>query len=99
MTVMAISLKLKLATGSAAHFYNKDNLQVAALDAEGYLVETVYNSAGQKIQLNRHSKVTTESLRATGTLAQLRPTGTDNTVLSSFYFYDAQYRTTDRHSG
>ncbi len=72
------------------YFYNKDNLQVAALDAEGYLVETVYNSAGQKIQLNRHSKVTTESLRATGTLAQLRPTGTDNTVLSSFYFYDAQ---------
>ncbi|MBP2606224.1 YD repeat-containing protein, partial [Acinetobacter calcoaceticus] len=72
------------------YFYNKDNLQVAALDAEGYLVETVYNSAGQKIQLNRHSKVTTESLRATGTLAQLKPTGTDNTVLSSFYFYDAQ---------
>ncbi|UGQ28777.1 hypothetical protein [Acinetobacter calcoaceticus] len=72
------------------YFYNKDNLQVAALDAEGYLVETVYNSAGQKIQLNRHSKVTTESLRATGTLAQLKPTGTDNTILSSFYFYDAQ---------
>ncbi|NUF11021.1 RHS repeat protein, partial [Acinetobacter oleivorans] len=72
------------------YFYNKDNLQVAALDAEGYLVETVYNSAGQKIQVNRHSKVTTESLRATGTLAQLKPTGTDNTVLSSFYFYDAQ---------
>ncbi|MFV5643105.1 hypothetical protein VXQ81_19930, partial [Acinetobacter oleivorans] len=72
------------------YFYNKDSLQVAALDAEGYLVETVYNSAGQKIQVNRHSKVTAESLRATGTLAQLKPTGTDNTVLSSFYFYDAQ---------
>ncbi|EOQ75796.1 RHS repeat protein, partial [Acinetobacter lactucae] len=72
------------------YFYNKDNLQVATLDAEGYLVETVYNSAGQKIQVNRHSKVTTESLRATGTLAQLKPTGTDNTILSSFYFYDAQ---------
>ncbi|MEO4184886.1 hypothetical protein ABH305_03390, partial [Acinetobacter pittii] len=72
------------------YFYNKDNLQVAALDAEGYLVETVYNSAGQKVQVNRHSKVTTESLRATGTLAQLKPTGTDNTILSSFYFYDAQ---------
>ncbi|HDJ7843259.1 TPA: RHS repeat protein, partial [Acinetobacter baumannii] len=68
----------------------KDNLQVAALDAEGYLVETVYNSAGQKVQVNRHSKVTTENLRATGTLAQLKPTGTDNTILSSFYFYDAQ---------
>ena len=72
------------------YFYNKDNLQVAALDAEGYLVETVYNSAGQKVQVNRHSKVTTESLRATGTLAELKPTGTDNTVLGSFYFYDAQ---------
>ncbi|MDQ9890734.1 RHS repeat domain-containing protein, partial [Acinetobacter pittii] len=72
------------------YFYNKDNLQVAALDAEGYLVETVYNSAGQKVQVNRHSKVTTESLRATGTLTQLKPTGTDNTILSSFYFYDAQ---------
>ncbi|EXR78371.1 lysM domain protein [Acinetobacter baumannii 541915] len=72
------------------YFYNKDNLQVAALDAEGYLVETVYNSAGQKVQVNRHSKVTTENLRATGTLAQLKPTGTDNTILSSFYFYDAQ---------
>nr|WP_269511821.1 hypothetical protein [Acinetobacter baumannii] len=72
------------------YFYNKDNLQVAALDAEGYLVETVYNSAGQKVQVNRHSKVTTENLRTTGTLAQLKPTGTDNTILSSFYFYDAQ---------
>ena len=72
------------------YFYNKDNLQVGALDAEGYLVETIYNSIGQKVQVNRYSKLTTESLRATATLAQLKPTGSDNTTRSTLFFYNAQ---------
>lgn len=72
------------------YFYNKDNLQVGALDAEGYLVETIYNSIGQKVQVNRYSKLTTESLRATATLAQLKPTGSDNTIRSALFFYNAQ---------
>lgn len=72
------------------YFYNKDNLEVGALDAEGYLVETIYNVVGQKVQVNRHSKLTTESLRPTGTLTQLKPTGTDNVTRSTLFFYNAQ---------
>ncbi|ENW92987.1 LysM peptidoglycan-binding domain-containing protein [Acinetobacter dispersus] len=72
------------------YFYNKDNQQVGVLDAEGYLVETIYNAVGQKVQVNRYSKLTTESLRATGTLAQLKPTGADNITRSTLFFYNAQ---------
>nr|WP_174505705.1 RHS repeat protein [Acinetobacter sp. Marseille-Q1620] len=72
------------------YFYNKDNQQIATLDASGYLVETLYNNAGQKVQVIKHSKLTTENLRASGTLAQLKPTGADNQILSDFYFYDAR---------
>ncbi|USA47471.1 DUF3990 domain-containing protein [Acinetobacter sp. C26M] len=72
------------------YFYNKDNQQVGVLDAEGYLVETIYNTVGQKVQVNRYSKLTTESLRATGTLAQLKPTGADNITRSTLFFYNAQ---------
>ncbi|USA45404.1 DNA/RNA non-specific endonuclease [Acinetobacter sp. C26M] len=68
------------------YFYNKDNQQVGVLDAEGYLVETIYNTVGQKVQVNRYSKLTTESLRATGTLAQLKPIG----MRSTLFFYNAQ---------
>ncbi|MDR7016995.1 hypothetical protein, partial [Acinetobacter sp. 3657] len=83
-------IQTKVGDRVSRYFYNKDNLQVGALDAEGYLVETIYNSVGQKVQVNRHSKLTTESLRETGTLAQLKPTGTDNKTLSTIFFYDAQ---------
>ncbi|MBC9229227.1 LysM peptidoglycan-binding domain-containing protein [bacterium SPL81] len=72
------------------YFYNKDNQQVGALDAEGYLVETIYNAVGQKVQVNRYSKLTTESLRAVGTLVQLKPTGADNVTRSTLFFYNAQ---------
>ncbi|MDR7017863.1 hypothetical protein, partial [Acinetobacter sp. 3657] len=83
-------IQTKVGDRVSRYFYNKDNLQVGALDAEGYLVETIYNSVGQKVQVNRHSKLTTESLRATGTLAQLKPTGTDNVIRSTLFFYNAQ---------
>ncbi|MHA3081857.1 LysM peptidoglycan-binding domain-containing protein [Acinetobacter sp. ANC 5383] len=72
------------------YFYNKDNLQIGVLDAEGYLVETIYNVIGQKVQVNRYSKLTTESLRATGTLAQLKPAGSDNITRSTLFFYNTQ---------
>lgn len=72
------------------YFYNKDNQQVGALDAEGYLTETIYNAVGQKVQVNRYSKLTIESLRAAGTLAQLKPTGSDNVTRSTLFFYNTQ---------
>ncbi|MEP1422578.1 MAG: hypothetical protein ABJK59_12480, partial [Erythrobacter sp.] len=53
-------------------FYDLSGRQIAALDAEGYLTEMVYDSAGQMIRQTVYAGQTQQVDRATGTLATLR---------------------------
>jgi YD repeat-containing protein len=72
------------------YFFDAEGRQVAQLDGEGYLREQVYDSAGRLQQVIRYATVATASLRAAGTLAQLRPTAGQN--LQTWYFYDGLNR-------
>jgi YD repeat-containing protein len=67
-------------------FYDKDGHHVGLLDAEGYLTENVYNSAGHLVNVRRYAPLTSAALRATGTLADLRPSITGR--LDTWNFYD-----------
>jgi YD repeat-containing protein len=73
------------------NFYDGDGHLSATLDAEGFLIEQVYNAAGLLIDSIRYASATVASLRATGTLSDLRPpiTGADEHTRS---FYDAAGR-------
>ncbi|MEP0391753.1 MAG: ribonuclease domain-containing protein [Erythrobacter sp.] len=53
-------------------FYDLSGRQIAALDAEGYLTEMVYDSAGQMIRQTAYAGQTQQVDWATGTLAALR---------------------------
>jgi YD repeat-containing protein len=55
------------------NFYGNDGLLLAALDAEGYLVEWEYDAAGRKVAQTRYANATPAVERAAGTLAALRP--------------------------
>jgi len=55
------------------HFYDAQGLGVGTLDAEGYLTEQVYDEAGRLVQRKAYATATTQALRASGTLAELRP--------------------------
>jgi YD repeat-containing protein len=55
------------------NFYSDDSQLVASLDAEGYLTEWEYDAAGRQVAETRYFNVTAVALRATGTLAELRP--------------------------
>jgi YD repeat-containing protein len=90
------------------YFYDNDGLLRGTLDAEGYLSEAVYDSAGRVIQTIAYANATAinpdgsvdSALRLTGTLDQLRASaGTDNeTALDpeqdaiGYLFYDGQGR-------
>lgn len=54
------------------NFYDVDGLPTASLDAEGYLTELRYDSAGRLVGRTVYATATTAGLRASGTLAQLR---------------------------
>lgn len=71
-------------------FYDADGRTAGVLDAEGYLRENVYDAAGRLSRSVRYAIATTSTLRATGTLAQLRPASTG--ALQAYYFYDAAGR-------
>jgi len=75
----------------ARSFYDADGLLRGSLDAEGYLTELRYDSAGRLSSQISYATVTTASLRATGTLAQLIP-ATAAIDMVSRWLYDAQGR-------
>lgn len=54
-------------------FYDDDGLLRASLDAEGYLTEFKYDSAGRLVGRTAYATATAQAQRASGTLAQLLP--------------------------
>jgi YD repeat-containing protein len=73
-------------------FYDRAGRAVGALDGEGYLTETVYDNAGQKIREIAYFNKTSSSLWASGTFNQLRSNaGTTNSKNRSMYYaYDGK---------
>ncbi|HEX8232616.1 MAG TPA: hypothetical protein VF559_04630, partial [Caulobacteraceae bacterium] len=74
-------------------FYDDDANLVGNLDAEGYLSETKYDGAGQKIETIRYAKVARDDFRADGTFALLRSNVTNDNSdpakdIHNYYFYD-----------
>jgi YD repeat-containing protein len=69
--------------------YDADGLLLASLDGEGYLTEQCYDAAGRLTKTIRYATATSEALRLTGTLAQLRPSA-DSQDQHTQYLYDAQ---------
>lgn len=55
------------------NFHDADGRLAGTLDAEGYLTTLIYNGAGQLTETLSYATVTDAALRASGTLAQLRP--------------------------
>jgi len=80
------------------NFYDNDGHLAGTLDAMGYLTEYLYDSVGQLIQRNVYATLTSSSLWATGTLAQLKSglngdyvnagTGLTELGANSYYYYD-----------
>jgi YD repeat-containing protein len=81
-------------------FYDNDGNQIGALDAAGYIIENVYDSGGHLKQVTQYANVTSSSLWASGTWAQLKTSAsTDNETTidperdsSTYYYYDGQGR-------
>ncbi|QNB08849.1 LysM peptidoglycan-binding domain-containing protein [Herbaspirillum frisingense] len=55
------------------NIYDKDELLVATLDGEGYLVEYKYDASGQRTSRIAYATASNPAQRASGSLAQLRP--------------------------
>lgn len=51
-----IKIAASPADRSTRHFYDADGLRIATLDAEGYLTEWTYDSAGRPTQVTRHAQ-------------------------------------------
>ncbi|MDQ0016118.1 YD repeat-containing protein [Variovorax boronicumulans] len=73
-------------------FYNDDGMLRGTLDAEGYLSELRYDTAGRLVSQTTYATATNPALRASGTLAQLVPAASANDQ-NSFWLHDAQGRT------
>ncbi|MDP9992345.1 YD repeat-containing protein [Variovorax boronicumulans] len=73
-------------------FYNDDGMLRGTLDAEGYLSELRYDTAGRLVSQTTYATATNPALRAGGTLAQLVPAASANDQ-NSFWLHDAQGRT------
>lgn len=71
------------------HFHDDAGALEGTLDAEGYLTTFTYDAAGREVQRVRHASATTQSLRAAGTLAQLKPPVNGGDI-SSFNYYDGK---------
>ncbi|MBB3820951.1 YD repeat-containing protein [Xanthomonas arboricola] len=82
-----------IGTGATArvtrNFYDASGLLTATLDAEGFLVERGYDKAGRLIRTIAYATATTASLRAAGTLQQLRPAAADGDQTTRL-FYDGR---------
>ena len=77
---------------STRHFYDGVGRLVGQLDAEGYLVEYTYDLAGRRTRTTAYAIATSEALRASGTLEQLRPVA-DPSDQQSRVFYDGRGNT------
>ncbi len=85
---------------TSRYFYDGDDRLVGTLDAAGYLSEQVYDSAGRVIRTVAYANITESSLRAAGTLSQLRTSaGSDEETVvdperdaTTYFFYDGQGR-------
>ncbi|MES1192674.1 MAG: LysM peptidoglycan-binding domain-containing protein [Steroidobacter sp.] len=78
------------------YFYDGDGNLTGTLDAGGYLVESLYNAAGQHIQQIAYANKTSAPFWVTGTLASVRPaTDNETTVnyvrdISTYYYYNGE---------
>ncbi|MCO4091567.1 MAG: RHS repeat protein, partial [Sphingorhabdus sp.] len=95
MTIAPQSVVLPPAHGGDAVtrlFYDKDGLAIGALNAEGYLTESVYGKAGQRIEEIVYAQQTSSSYWANGTLDQLRSTAApvSGANRKTRYVYDAR---------
>ncbi|KRG78436.1 hypothetical protein ABB30_03760 [Stenotrophomonas ginsengisoli] len=85
------------AAGTAAtarttrYFFDANGRQVATLDAGGYLTEMVYDATGRLIRSVAYANPASTTLRAAGTLAELRP-ATDARDQTTRNFYDGLNR-------
>ena len=71
------------------NFFDGDSRLVAALDPEGYLSQTVYDSAGQKTQTIKYATAASTGLRASGTLPQLLASvGSSPADIHNWFVYD-----------
>lgn len=72
-------------------FYDKDGLVVGTLDGEGYLTQTVYDSAGRKVSETAFATISSSSYWASGTFSQLLTSaGTSSADRTSRWVYDGQ---------
>ncbi|MES2442158.1 MAG: LysM peptidoglycan-binding domain-containing protein [Pseudomonadota bacterium] len=73
-------------------FYDNDGRLTGTLDAEGYLTQTIYDSAGRKIRTIAWSGVTSTTYRASGTFAQLSGSITVDAAkdIRNYWLYDAR---------
>ncbi|HXH14344.1 MAG TPA: hypothetical protein VNP04_31850, partial [Alphaproteobacteria bacterium] len=92
-----ISARLQTDSATDRHtrrFYERDGNLVGTLDAEGYLCEYRYNSAGQLVHTIHYANPAAASLRTNGTfgelLASVAPHANDR---QSYHFYDAKGQT------
>lgn len=68
------------------YFHDANGRQVATLDAAGYLTEQVYDAAGRLVRTVAYATAATPSLRANGTLPELRPsTSAQDQTTRNFY--------------
>jgi YD repeat-containing protein len=75
------------------YFYDVDNRQIGELDANGYLTQTLYDDASQKVQTIAFATQASQSLWTAGTFAQLLASaGTNNGAtgadIHTWYVYD-----------
>lgn len=79
-------------------FHDKDGLLIGQLDAEGYLTETRYNAASQRIETIGYATAVPVALRTGTGLATLRPAVTASDIHAR-YIYDDRGLLTDAIDG
>ncbi|MEJ0027174.1 MAG: LysM peptidoglycan-binding domain-containing protein [Rhizomicrobium sp.] len=86
---------LQLPTANAAkdqvtrNFCDTDGRLIGSLNADGYLSQITYNTAGETIDTISYATAAASGLRATGTFAQLQTSvGTVAADIHNRYFYD-----------
>ena len=79
-------------------FYDNDGNQIGSLNAAGYITENLYDNAGHLKQITEYANITSSSLWASGTWAQLKTSaGTDTETTtdperdsSTYFYYDGR---------
>jgi len=74
-------------------FHDLDGRLAGTLDADGYLIENLYDGAGQLTRSVAYATATPVGQRASGTLADLRPAANAADAIT-WVFYDGQGRRT-----